>query len=81
MPIIERFRSTGERYVPHRARDGQFRVADPTLGDAKKKAENQIAVPTILDVISFLQRGFHLRMRGENSGQVNLICPDQIIVR
>ncbi|RVG79150.1 hypothetical protein CN177_24340 [Sinorhizobium meliloti] len=67
----------GERYVPHRFRDGKYRVADPALGRKKHHASNQIAI-TADEIGSYLRRGFLLRMRGEISGQVNLISASEI---
>jgi len=72
-----RIASNGERYVPHRFPDGKYRVADPALGKTKHHASNQIVVEA--DQIGhYLQKGFALRMRGETSGQVNLISASKI---
>jgi len=68
---------TGEPFVPHLFRDGLYRVADPAFGSQKHHARNQIAI-TGPEIAGYLRRGFHLRMRGEQSGQVNLIRPDEI---
>lgn len=81
MRVIERFRKTGERYVPHRFPDGCFRVADPALGEAKKLAQNQIAVRTEDELLTLIRRRFHVRMRGEKTRQVNLIRPEEIVIR
>lgn len=71
---------TGERFVPHQYGDGQFRVADPTLGKVKHHAENQIAVRTEDELVGYIRRGFLCRMRGKDSGKVNLISPDSITI-
>lgn len=73
-----RVAADGERFVPHRFRDGLFRVADPALGKVKHHAAHQIAV-RIEEVDDYLRRGFLLRMRGERSGQVNLIAATEIV--
>jgi hypothetical protein len=52
-------------------------VANPALGQVKHHAANQIAVRAD-QIEEYLQRGFLLRMRGEVSGQVNLISPAEI---
>ncbi|MBN9044548.1 MAG: hypothetical protein J0H18_02625 [Rhizobiales bacterium] len=72
-----RVAADGERYVPHRFRDGMYRVADPTMGQKKHHAAYQIAI-TADEIGSYLRRGFLLRMRGEVSGQVNLIAASEI---
>jgi hypothetical protein len=59
---------TGELFVPHRYKDGRFRVADPSLGETKHHSKNQIAVPSMPELIKYVQRGFHVRMRGADSG-------------
>jgi hypothetical protein len=74
---FERIAVDGERYVPHRFRDGLYRVADPALGRTKHHAANQIAIEAD-EIDGYLKRGFLLRMRGETSGQVNLIAATEI---
>lgn len=74
---IVRFAEDGERYIPHRFRDGFYRMADPALGRVKHHAANQIAVRGY-EIEGYLQKGFLLRMRGEVSGQVNLISASEI---
>jgi hypothetical protein len=54
-----------------------YRVADPALGRTKHHAANQIAI-TAEEIGGYLQKGFLLRMRGEISGQVNLIAVSEI---
>lgn len=71
----------GERYLPHVFRDGLYRAADPALGRVKHHSENQIAIRGA-EIEGYLRRSFLLRMRGEISGQVNLIAASEIkIVR
>lgn len=69
---------TGELYLPHRGRDGRYRVADPTLGNAMKLTANQIAVETDSELLSYVRRGFAVRMKGIRTGQVNLIAASEI---
>lgn len=54
-----------------------YRVADPAKGRRKHHAAYQIAI-TGDEIAGYLQRGFLLRMRGEISGQVNLIAASEI---
>lgn len=77
-PRFVRVAADGERFVPHRFRDGFFRVADPAHGKLKHHAANQIAVRED-EVSAYLRRGFLLRMRGEKNGQVNLIAAAEIV--
>ena len=74
---IVRIAEDGERYVPHRFRDGLYRMADPALGRVKHHAANQIAVRGH-EIEEYLQKGFLLRMRGEVSVQGNLISASEI---
>lgn len=78
--IIERIRSNGERYVPHRYKDGLYRVADPAKGKVKHHSANQIAIREE-EIVDYLRKGFGLRMKGERSGQSNLIPASNITVR
>jgi hypothetical protein len=74
---IERISANGERYTPHLFSDGRFRVANPSLGKTKHHAANQISIDGN-EIISYLRKGYLLRMRGEVSGQVNLIAASEI---
>lgn len=75
---FERIDEHGERFVPHAyQKDGLYRVADPALAEPKKLAANQIAIRAD-EILGYLAKGFHLRMRGEISGQINLIEPNEI---
>ena len=47
------------------------------MGKTKHHSANQIAI-TAGQIGDYLRRGFLLRMRGENSGQVNLIAASKI---
>jgi hypothetical protein len=81
MPYVsskfERIAPDGERFTPHCYGDGLYRVANPALGRKKHHAAFQIAVPGA-EIAAYLERGFLLRMRGEISGQVNLIAASKI---
>lgn len=74
---FERIAADGERYLAHCFRDGLYRMADPALGRTKHHTENQLAV-TFEEIGEYLQRGYLLRMRGDESKQVNLISPTEI---
>lgn len=76
---FERISADGERYVAHRFRDGFYRMANPALGRVKHHAANQLSVD-INEIAGYLEKGYLLRMRGETSGQVNLIAASEIIV-
>jgi hypothetical protein len=75
--LFERFSSRGERYTEHRFADGFYRMADPKFGSAKHHTTNQLRISRG-EISDYLNKGFHLRMRGEISGQVNLVAPSQI---
>lgn len=72
-----RIAKDGESFFPHRFRDGLFRVANPALGRTKHHANNQIPAQGH-ELSGYLARGFLLRMRGERTGQVNLIAAEEI---
>jgi hypothetical protein len=55
-----------------------YRVADPAFGKIKHHSNNQIPVETDEELLDHVRRGFHVRMRGVESGQINLIAPDEI---
>jgi hypothetical protein len=78
-PKFERISADGERYVAHRFRDGLYRMANPALGRVKHHAANQLSVD-INEIVGYLAKGYLLRMRGETSGQVNLIAASEIVV-
>lgn len=69
---------TGEVFLPHRYKDGGYRVADPSLGETKHHSKNQIAVPSMLELVQYARRGFYVRMRGVDNGQINLVRPEDI---
>lgn len=69
---------SGEIFLPHRFPDGYFRVADPKLGNTKHHAANQISVTTTKELAAAVSKGFHVRMRGQTTGQVNLVRPEEI---
>ncbi len=74
---FERIAPNGERFTPHCYNDGLYRVANPALGQKKHHAVRQIAIRGE-EIAGYLERGFLLRMRGESSGQVNLIAASKI---
>jgi len=78
--IVRVDQQTGEVFLPHRYRDGRFRVADPKLSNKKHHAQNQIPVETEVELIGLIRNGFHCRMRGERSGEVNLVRPGEISI-
>ena len=77
--FIRRHPETGELFHPCRYRDGLFRVADPSHGNEKHHRKNQISI-TEEEIADYVGRGFHLRMRGEISGQRNMIRPEEIVI-
>jgi hypothetical protein len=78
-PKFERISVDGERYVAHRFGDGLYRMANPALGRVKHHSAHQLSVD-INEIVGYLAKGYLLRMRGETSGQVNLIAASEIIV-
>jgi hypothetical protein len=77
LSTFERSAQDGERFTPHCYRDGLYRVANPALGRIKHHAASQVAIRAD-EIAAYLQKGYSLRMRGELSGQVNLIAASKI---
>jgi len=77
--ITRRDPATGRLQTPHLYKGGYYKVADPALGQDKKKDEFEIRVRTIEEILTFLQRGFHVRMSagGVKDGP-SLISPDSL---
>jgi hypothetical protein len=80
--ITRRHSPDGKVHTPHRYRDGCYRVADPAFGDDKKKAAFQIRARTLEEVLSHVNRGFHLRMSaGPGTAGPALIAPENLLIR
>lgn len=69
---------TKEVFVPHRYQDGTFRVADPKHGRERHHTRNAIRVFTETEAREYVRKGFLLRMRGRDTGKINLIAAEAI---
>jgi archaeosine-15-forming tRNA-guanine transglycosylase len=72
--------TTGEIFVPHRFGDGNFKLADPRLGRIQHHDKNAIRVSTETEAAAYVRQGYSLRMRGLDSGKVNLITAQNIAI-
>lgn len=71
-------KDTGELFLPHKNGDGYSTLADPRFGNQKHHSKNQVKVRTLEEAKALVKQGFHLRMRGVKTGQINLIKPEDI---
>lgn len=69
---------TKEVFVPHRYGDGTFRLADPRLGRERHHLRNAVCVRTETEAMALVRQGYALRMRGLDTGSINLIASSQI---
>lgn len=69
---------TKEVFVPHRYGDGTFRLADPRLGREHHHVRNAIFVKSETEAAGLVKRGYSLRMRGLDTGSINLIVASNI---
>ena len=84
--ILERRRSLPdgrtETYTPMKNADGYFILADRAVDPQHNKAANQFYVKDIAAVAARLRAGgVSLRMRGDITGQPNLISAAEIEIR
>lgn len=76
---LKRIRSNGEIYEPYRNRKNKFVMADPAKGITKHLAVNHVYCDTLQEVCENIEkRNFHLWMKGNDTGQQNLISPKSI---
>lgn len=78
MKAAIRLRDNGEIYVMDRGASGDFEFGDPKLGDKKHHAENVIRKTTLDEAITAIRAGLHPRMKGQESGQWNMISPTNV---
>jgi hypothetical protein len=79
--ITRRDSATGKLQTPHLYKAGYYKVADPAFGEDKKKKEFEIKVRTLVEVLAFAQRGFHVRMSaGRGEAGPSLITPDNLTI-
>lgn len=67
-----------EIYYPEPNEDGFFVLGDPFHGNAKHHQKHAVYTRDRSTVERMVDLGFHLRMKGDLTGQVNLISPTSI---
>ena len=73
---------TGLTETPHLHPGGTYALGDPAYAEDKKKAEFEIRVGSLEDVLRLLKRGFHVRMHdGVRKVRPSLISPRRLEVR
>jgi hypothetical protein len=82
----QRFHSEGpfagqtEIYRPVRNRDGKYVLGDPMAGETKHHKDEQIYEANESKALSLIKNGgCSIRMKGELTGQRNMITPDKIV--
>jgi len=82
--IRHRFHPTGlhagktEVYNPEPNEEGFYVLGDPAHGNVKHHREHAIYTFDRDTAARLVELGFHLRMKGDLTGQVNLISPASI---
>ena len=74
MRIAIRVRDNGEIYVMERGSSGDFEFGDPSVED-KHHQKNVVRKHTLDDAIQAIRDGLHPRMKGQETGQWNMISP------
>ncbi|MFT8723410.1 MAG: hypothetical protein ABF759_12690 [Acetobacter malorum] len=67
-----------EIYRPEPNEEGFYVLGDPTHGNVKHHREHAVYTFDRSTAERLVELGFHLRMKGELTGQVNLISPSSI---
>jgi hypothetical protein len=68
-----------ERYLPDSSAEGFFELGDPLVGGEKHHQKNAVFTKTIEAAVHLIRaHGFSLRMRGNLTGQRNLISAQEI---
>lgn len=67
-----------EIYKPYTNADGYYILADTSVRKQHNLKENQIFVKSKEALIARIKQGFACRMEGMDTGQRNLIHPDEI---
>lgn len=82
MANIYRIRGdNGEIYRPYINSNGEYVLAKQETDQPLNYSENQVFVRAESEMISKIRNErFYLRMKGDITGQINLISPDEIIV-
>lgn len=78
MQIALRIRDNGEIYLLERGQSGGFEFGDPALGQVKHHSENVVVKMTLAEAITSIRDGLHPRMKGQISGQWNMIAPANV---
>ena len=77
MKIAIRVRDNGEIYVMERGSSGDFEFGDPSVKN-KHHQTNVVRKHTLDDAIQAIRDGFHPRMKGQETGQWNMISPANV---
>lgn len=78
MKIAIRVRDNGEFYVMDRGASGSFELGDPRHGEEKHQARNVVLKTHLTDALQAISAGFHPRMKGQETGQWNMISPAKV---
>ena len=71
---------TTEIYRPVRNRKGNYVLGDPAFGNSKHEKHNQVYEPVEAKALALdRNQRFSIRMKGELTGQLNMIIPENIV--
>lgn len=68
---------TGQKFTPHRYKDGKFRVSDSRGGNKKHHGKNQLPVRES-ELVYYWSLGYHVRMSSLARRNPSLIAPQNI---
>lgn len=72
-------KDTGEIYVLARGTSGKFEFGDPAFGDEKHHStKNLVTRDTLEEALKAIAEGFHPRLKGQATGQFNMISPKNV---
>ena len=78
--ILKHADGSVETFRPVKNRNGHYVLADCSVHQQHNLAENQIFVESEEALVVRIRQGFSCRMRGDLSGQRNLISAHEIII-
>ena len=75
-----RFCGQTETYRILQNREGKYLLGDPKFGARKHLKAHRVEVTTREEAARLVRRGFSLWMKGDLTGQQNLISPGRILI-
>jgi len=73
-------KTTGEIYVLARGTSGEYEFGDPKFGDEKHHTKHLVTRNNLEDALRAIREGYHPRMKGQDTGQFNMISPENTVI-